>query len=162
MFPTVKIEKGFQFDARRQAGRLLAGLAGAGCSDTRARRAVVEALCAAPARLTPAELLERGRAIHPGLAPVTVYRTLDLLQSLGLVERLHHPDGCSSFMPAPTGHSHHVTCERCRRTVEFSGCFIGALARSAHRQTGFTVRNHWLELSGLCPECRKSAPRRNP
>jgi Fe2+ or Zn2+ uptake regulation protein len=152
----VKIEKPFQFHGDRQAGRLMAGLAGAGCSDTRARRAVVQALCAAPDRSTPAELLARGRATHPRLAPVTVYRTLDLLQSLGLVERLHHPDGCSSFMPAPAAHGHHVTCERCRRTVEFTGCAIGTLARSARAQTGFTVHRHWLELTGLCPDCRRA------
>ena len=135
---------------------MLAGLAGAGCSDTRARRAVVQALCAAPDRSTPTELFERGRAIHPRLARVTVYRTLDLLRSLGLVERMHHPDGCSSFMPAAAGHGHHVTCERCRRTVGFSGCAIESLARTARAQTGFTVHSHWLELTGLCPDCRRT------
>jgi Fe2+ or Zn2+ uptake regulation protein len=163
----MKIEKHFQFNAERQKERLMAGLAGAGRSDTRARRAVVQALCASPDRSTPAELLERGRAVHPGLAPVTVYRTLGVLRSLGLVERLHHRDGCSSFMPAPaapraghrTAHGHHVTCERCRHTVAFSGCAIGSLARSARAQTGFTVRSHWLELTGLCPDCRRSARR---
>jgi Fe2+ or Zn2+ uptake regulation protein len=167
-FAPVKIEKQFQFRAGRHAGRsagreverLLAGLAEAGRSDTRARRAVVQALCAAPDRATPAELLERGRTIHPRLAPVTVYRTLDLLRSLGLVERLHHPDGCSSFMPASEEHGHHVTCERCRRTVEFSGCEIERLARSARAQTGFTVHGHWLELTGLCPDCRRAATAR--
>jgi len=152
----VKTEKLFQFRGERQAARLLAGLAGAGRSDTRARRAVVQALCAAPDRATPAELLARGRAIHPRLAPVTVYRTLDLLRSLGLVERLHHPDGCSSFMPASGTHGHHVTCERCRRTVEFSGCESGKLARSARAQPGFPVHGRWLELTGICPDCRRA------
>jgi Fe2+ or Zn2+ uptake regulation protein len=115
-----------------------------------------------PAAPTPApgERLARGRAIHPRLAPVSVYRTLDLLRSLGLVERLHHPDGCSSFMPASEEHGHHVTCERCRRTVEFSGCEIEKLARSARAQTGFTVHSHWLELTGICPECRRAGAAR--
>lgn len=157
----MKIEKSYQFNSGDREDRLLAGIADAGRSDTRARRAVVHALCAAPDRATPAELLERGRAVHPRLAPVTVYRTLDLLRSLHLVERLHHPDGCSSFMPAPAVHGHHVTCERCRRTVEFSGCAIGTLARSARAQTGFTVRSHWLELTGICPDCRRAARRRS-
>jgi Fe2+ or Zn2+ uptake regulation protein len=168
---SVKIEKDFQFlpgrhaaaasadrqAANGQAARMLAGLAGAGCSDTRARRAVVRALCAAPDRATPAELLARGRATHPRLSPVSVYRTLELLRSLGLVERLHHPDGCGTFVPTAASHGHHVTCERCRRTVEFSGCAIERLARSARAQTGFSVRSHWLELTGLCPECRRLA-----
>jgi len=152
----VKKEKTFQFLGDRRAERLLAGLAEAGRSDTRARRAVVQALCAAPDRATPAALLVRGRSIHPRLAPVTVYRTLELLRSLGLVERLHHPDGCSSFMPVSAAHRHHVTCERCRRTVEFTGCEIERLARLARSQTGFSVRGHWLELTGLCPDCRRA------
>ena len=173
----MKIEKDLQFHGARvaaaapvgrraarsvldqRANRLLAGLAEAGCSDTRARRAVVRALCSVSDRATPAELLARGRAVHPRLSAVTVYRTLDLLRSLGLVERLHHPDGCGAFVPAPAAHGHHVTCERCRRTVEFSGCAIEGLARSARAQTGFSVRNHWLELTGLCPDCRRSEGR---
>ncbi|HSV92889.1 MAG TPA: transcriptional repressor [Desulfobacterales bacterium] len=155
----MKIEKALQFHGDPRADRLLAGLAEAGCSDTRARRAVVRALCAVPDRATPAELLARGRTDHPRLSAVTVYRTLELLRSLGLVERLHHADGCGAFVPTPSAHGHHVTCERCRRTVEFSGCAIEGLAKAAHAQTGFSVHGHWLELTGLCPSCRRSAGR---
>ena len=82
-----------------------------------------------------------------------------MLRSLGLAERLHHPDGCGAFVPTPSAHGHHVTCERCRRTVEFSGCAIEGLAKSAHAQTGFTVHSHWLELTGLCPSCRRASGR---
>lgn len=155
----MKIAKPLQFRSRRAEQRLLAGLAGAGRSDTRARRAVVSALCSAPDRATPADVFARARVLHPRLSPVTVYRTLDLLRSLGLVERLHHPDGCGAFVPTSAAHGHHVTCERCRRTVEFSGCAIGALTRSARAQTGFSVHGHWLELTGLCPACRRTEGR---
>jgi Fe2+ or Zn2+ uptake regulation protein len=115
----------------------------------------VQALCSAPERATPSDLLALGRLIHPGLSQVTVYRTLELLASLGLAQRLHRAEGCTSFVACSSPHGHHVTCERCKRTVEFEGCAIAEVARSASRQTGFAVSGHWLELTGLCPDCRR-------
>jgi Fur family ferric uptake transcriptional regulator len=152
----VKNENGFQFS---RADRVLGALAQAGYSDTRARRAVVRALCALPARATPAELLRRGRRFHKGLGQVTVYRTLDILDGLGLVRRLHHEHGGVSYAASGASHGHHVICTRCRSAVEFEGCAIGPVLASAVRQTGFAVSGHRLELFGLCPDCQPAGAR---
>lgn len=140
---------------------MLAALAEAGYSDTRARRAVVRALCAAPGRATPADLLARGRAHHAGLGQVSVYRTLDLLATLGLARRLHDDRRCAAWaaqwpaqgLAAVRSHGHNLVCERCGRVAAFDGCRIQPTARSAAAQTGWTVSRHWLELTGLCPSC---------
>ena len=60
---------------------------------TAARRAVMQVLLAETTPLSPQELHTRGRAIHPALGLVSVYRTLDLLEQLGLVRRVHLADG---------------------------------------------------------------------
>jgi Fur family transcriptional regulator, ferric uptake regulator len=151
----MKTEKSFQFSP---SWRMLDALARAGYSDTRARRAVVRALCELPARATPAELLRRGRRHHRGLGQVTVYRTLEILDGLGLVRRLH-PDGGVSYAAAASAHGHHVICTRCHGAVEFEGCAIEPLLASVRRQTGFTVLGHNLELFGLCPDCRPAGAR---
>jgi Fur family transcriptional regulator, ferric uptake regulator len=154
---------------------LLTALAQAGYSNTRARRAVLEALVNAGGHATPAELLEGGRAHHPDLGLVTVYRTLEILSMLGLVRKLHLEEGCHAYALSPAGvqaaaappdethddaenpasHGHHVICQRCHRAVEFAGCDIAGVIAAVEAQTGFAVRTHWLEMFGLCPACRE-------
>jgi Fur family ferric uptake transcriptional regulator len=134
---------------------MLETLTRAGHSNTRARRAVITAICEAGGQVSPATLLTRGRAHHPELGLVTVYRTLDLLLGLNLVRKLHLDDGCHSYAAATHLHGHHVICQRCQRAVEFEGCNLDAVVAAVQAQTGFEVRMHWLELFGVCPECQR-------
>jgi Fur family ferric uptake transcriptional regulator len=131
---------------------LLAALAQAGYSNTRSRRAVLMAICEAGGQASGAELLALGRAHHPALGLVTIYRTLDLLLSLGLVRKLHLDEGCHTYalsMIGPHGearggdrhdHGHHVICRDCGRAVEFEGCDLDAVVASVEAQTGFRVQ----------------------
>ena len=132
---------------------MLDSISSAGFSHTRSRRAVVEALCATPSGATPAKLRARGRAIHTPLGTVTVYRTLELLESLGLARRIHGEDGCTAWAPVSLAHGHHVICRGCGRAAEFEGCDLEPLLRRVSARTGFRVSEHWLELFGLCPKC---------
>jgi len=167
----VKIESDYQYSTDTcTADVLMAALVHAGYSNTRARRAILESLCAAGGQATPAQLLALGRAHQPTLGLVTVYRTLELLNALGLVRKLHLDEGCSTYALSPAGvqmadgemlrgvhtfheHSHHVICQRCRRATEFAGCDIDTVVAAVEAQTGYRVRQHWLEMFGLCPEC---------
>ena len=157
----MEIETDFQI-VRNQSGldpdEMLAALTRAGYSNTRARRAVLEAIREAEGQASPADLLALGQVHHPGLGLVTVYRTLGILVAQGLLRRLHLDDGCHTYAPATHDHGHYVICERCRRTVEFEGCDISAVEAAVEEQTGFRVRKHWLEMFGLCPECQAACP----
>jgi Fur family ferric uptake transcriptional regulator len=149
-------------------GALLDALAQAGYSNTRSRRAVLKAICEAGGQASGAELLGLGRAHHATLGMVTVYRTLDLLLSLGLVRKLHLAEGCHIYALSlaggqnetrgnePHNHGHHIICQRCNRAVEFNGCDLDAVIMMVEAQTGFRVQEHWLEMFGVCPTCRKS------
>ncbi len=169
----VKIEKYIQFLTSPGSGEpdaLLMALAQAGYSSTRARRAVVQALHDS-GQATPAELLASGRTHHPALGLVTVYRTLEILEGLGLVRKLHLDAGCHSYaisalaaQQADHGahaghrdiHSHHVICQHCNRAVEFAGCDLATVVASVETQTGYRVREHWLEMFGICPACQEA------
>jgi Fur family transcriptional regulator, ferric uptake regulator len=133
---------------------MLDALVQAGYSNTRSRRAVLEALCEAGGQADPIDLLTRGRIRHPALGLVTVYRTLDVLLTLGLVRKLHREEGCHSYAPATHDHGHHVICQRCQRAVEFEGCDLDAVISAVVAQTGFHIQSHWLEMFGVCPECQ--------
>jgi Fe2+ or Zn2+ uptake regulation protein len=114
-------------------------------------------IAVAQSRMSAADVYERARRRCPDLGLATVYRTLEILDELGVIRRVHMDDNCESFAPAAMTHGHHVICTECGRVREFEGCDIaGVLARAA-RQTGFQIEEHWLELMGVCSECR---PRR--
>jgi Fe2+ or Zn2+ uptake regulation protein len=166
----VKNESVFQFLPSEAANELVDQLTRAGYSNTRARRAVLDALVHAAGPVSPTELLQAGRSLHPALGLVTVYRTLEILEQLGVVRKLHLEEGCHSYALSTAAlraerdehasgapaHGHHVICQECHRAVEFAGCDIEAVIASVQRQTGFTVRNHWLEMFGLCPSCQEN------
>jgi Fe2+ or Zn2+ uptake regulation protein len=155
------------------AQELLSVLMQAGFSNTRARRAVIVSLSRSTGPLSPAQLLALGREQHPELGLVTVYRTLDILEGLGLVRKLHLEEGCHSYAlsalgmqqvdndgpSGPRAHGHHVICRRCHRAVEFEGCDLDSVVAAVETATGFQVREHWLELFGTCPACLETGAR---
>ncbi|MFP4344578.1 MAG: Fur family transcriptional regulator [Anaerolineales bacterium] len=130
-------------------------LSAAGYRITEPRRVVVEVLDAALRPLSPQEIYERGQVLHPRLGLVTVYRTLELFEPLGLVRRVHREDGCHGYLLSKPGHRHVLMCERCGRAVEFAGADdLKALIARVEARTGYAVAEHLLQLFGLCPGCR--------
>lgn len=131
-------------------------VAEAGGRITASRRAVAQVLLDAPGPLSPQEMLQRGVLIHPRLGLVTVYRTLALLESLGLVRRIHRDNGCSAYLSSSPGHRHALICRNCGRAVEFAGGdHLDALARRVELATDYQVDDHLLQLEGLCPDCQE-------
>jgi len=127
----------------------------AGCRITASRRAVAQVLLDTSAPLSPQELFERGTLLHLKLGLVTVYRTLALLERLGLVRRIHRDDGCHAYLSSSPGHCHALICRSCGIAVEFpGGDDLKALARRVETSTGFQVDDHLLQLAGLCPGCQ--------
>src|SRR5437879_11537430 len=77
------------------------------------RRAVIGVLAATNGHLTGAELVERCRAVDPATIPSTVYRTLDVLEELGLVRHGHGADGREEFHVAQEPEHGHLYCATC-------------------------------------------------
>ncbi len=125
-----------------------------GCRLTGPRRAVVQVMQSAERPLTPLEVFDLGRRINPRLGLVTVYRTLDKLEALGLVQRVHQARSCQAFLRAGQGHQHILLCEGCGRAVLFEGDRLEALFRRIGQETGFDIRDHWLQVSGVCEACQ--------
>jgi len=134
---------------------VLRRLAQHGYRATAPRRAVIQALLEGGSSLTPAEVHVRGRVIYPGLGLVTVYRTLELLEEMGLARRVHLEDGCHAYAPVAQTLSHHLVCQQCRQVVEFPCAGLESLTAQVSQQTGYLVNEHLLELVGTCPACQK-------
>ena len=124
---------------------------------TGARRAVVEIVAASPRALTPLEVFDSARAAHPELGLVSVYRTLEKLEQLGLVQRVHHTKGCQAFVRTGDGHQHLLVCQNCGKAVLFEGDQLDPLFNSISKATGFQIESHWLQVFGLCKACQSDS-----
>ncbi|MBN1583742.1 MAG: transcriptional repressor [Anaerolineae bacterium] len=120
---------------------------------TQPRLAVLQVLEKNDEGLNPEAIYQQGKTICPSLGLVTVYRTLDLLTELGLVRRVHSGHRCHSYACAGSDR-HHLICQACHRVIEFPCNGLDGLIESVRRRTGYTITEHLLELSGLCPECQ--------
>ena len=121
---------------------------------TDSRRAVVEIVGSSPRAMTPLEVFDSARAAHPELGLVTVYRTLEKLEELRLIQRVHQPSGCQAFVTAGQGHQHMLLCQSCGQVTFFEGDDLDNLITAISGDTGYTIQEHWLQLFGLCAKCR--------
>jgi Fe2+ or Zn2+ uptake regulation protein len=121
---------------------------------TEPRRTVVNLIAGASRALTPLEVFEKARKKNPALGLVSVYRTLEKLEELHLIQRVHQPGGCQAFIAASQGHEHLLLCKRCGETAFFEGDDLEALIQSISKKTGYQVSEHWLQLFGLCANCQ--------
>jgi Fur family ferric uptake transcriptional regulator len=124
---------------------------------TTPRRKIVEVMATSRKALSPLEVFDLGRVGYPGLGLVTVYRTLEKLDELGMVQRVHGPDGCHMFLRSANGHEHVLLCTSCGQAEFFSGDDLDELISSIESRSGYKIREHWLQLYGLCFSCRRNA-----
>jgi Fur family transcriptional regulator, ferric uptake regulator len=144
------------------ADEISRALAERGLRLTRQRRAVLEAVVAAPSSVSPVQIYDAARVRCPELGLTTVYRTLELLGDIGALRRVHGPDHCEAFAPAGAAHGHTVVCGHCGRATEFTDCDMQEVVDAAARQTGYRITEHFLQLSGICDECGRAGKRRRP
>lgn len=122
---------------------------------TNARRAVVETVAATTSALNPLEVYEQAKSSCPSLGLVTVYRTLEKLEELDLIQRVHQPGGCNAYLPHANGHQHLIICQQCGKAEYFEGKEdMDAFFMQVAGEHGFTVNEHWLQLFGMCADCK--------
>ena len=78
---------------------------------TAARRAVVEVLSESDRAISATEIYDLARETYPALGLVSVYRTVEKLEELALVQRVHQPDGCHAYIAGFSGHQHLLLCQ---------------------------------------------------
>ena len=121
---------------------------------TRPRQLVMEIVASTKTPLTPQEIYQNTLKLTdpPGIA--SVYRTLDMLDDLGLIQQIHQPGGCHGIWPAQEGHIHYLIFNDCghMRVIEGSKQIEGYIS-TIEDQTGYRVEEHWLQFYGLCEGC---------
>jgi Fur family ferric uptake transcriptional regulator len=134
--------------------RITERLADLGFRVTAPRRRVIRAVCRQSDPFSAEDLYEALRLAGSGVGRATVFRTLDLLVGLRLLDRIHRPDGSHCYVAGGSGHRHHLICSSCGTVVEFHDCNVTDLVAELARRTQFRIDGHWLEFYGVCDRCR--------
>lgn len=139
----------------------LAAFDRAGYRLTGPRRAVADLIAAREGHFTAADLVGEARARRLGIGRATIFRALDLLLELGVLERLDLPSGEHAYVGCEPIHHHHVVCSGCGRATEIDDAGLRAVVEAVAERTGYEIDSHRLELFGRCPTCLGStaAPR---
>ncbi len=120
------------------------------------RSAVLELIGRQECVLSAHEIAEalRGDGRRVGIA--TVYRTLEVLEELKLVQRLDVGGGSARYEPALPGgehHHHHFVCERCDKVTAFEDEALERAIEALGERLEYRVGEHDVILRGSCPEC---------
>ncbi len=121
-----------------------------GCSITKPRVTTFNALLDAHEALTMGQLIER----LPEIDTVSVYRTLQLFEKVGVAHRVWNGfkskiELSEDFSP----HHHHFTCSQCGANTVIQSDDLERSLHGLESIYGFDLRQHSVELSGYCKEC---------
>jgi Fur family ferric uptake transcriptional regulator len=126
----------------------------AGYRLTEPRRALARLIGARDGHFTAEELLAASRRERLGVGRATIFRSLDILADLGLIERLDLPSGEHTFVACEPTHHHHLVCSNCGRSTDAGDSGMAAVLEKVARRSGYRIESHRLELFGLCPSCQ--------
>ena len=113
--------------------------------------------------MTAEDIYELVKEDYPDIGLATIYRTVQLLLEMQLVDRVNLDDGCVRYeigegaLGEARGkhHHHHLICKTCGKVLSFKDDLLEELERHIEEETGFHVLDHELKFYGQCMDCRK-------
>lgn len=117
------------------------------------RRAVYEALIGVTTHPSADEVYEMVKEVLPGISRTTVYRVLDRLVKMGVVNRLPHP-ACACRFDGNTQRHHHLVCRDCGQVHDVFDRKYDALPMPTGRLGGFRADDYSIVFTGICMDCR--------
>jgi Fur family ferric uptake transcriptional regulator len=155
-----RVSSGERLNVYAEPGKLRSALARRGVRLTRQRRILLDIMDQAEQHLTADSILERAQKIDPRVHRVTVYRTLEMLKSHGLLDELDllHIHGHRHYYESHGPRDHmHVACLGCGKVREVESELFEQLKRQVERDTGIGITVARVEIGGYCDECRAKA-----
>lgn len=129
-------------------------LLGSGARITAQRKLVASIVDEAKAHPDADQIYRAARLRDPRISLSTVYRTLGLLKSQGLVKDHRFDQEHAHFERVIGGDHHHVICRECGAVMEFELTLDKRQRAAISGQTGYKVVFERLEAVGVCPQCR--------
>lgn len=112
--------------------------------------------------LTADEIYRKTKEAYPEIGIATVYRTLEIFETLGIIHKLQFSEDRALYEFNPGYHEHyhhHIICLGCGRISEFNEDLLEDIEDAVAHSTGFSIVDHSLAIYGYCRECQKKQDR---
>lgn len=123
------------------------------------RRAIVDTIVLNEGKhLTAEEIYDEVKKDCPEIGLATVYRTILLLEEIGVVSRLHLNDGCSRYELVHSDEvhrHHHLICNVCNKVIEVKDDLLEEIEVRVEKEYKFKIVDHALKFYGICNECQE-------
>jgi Fur family ferric uptake transcriptional regulator len=136
----------------QQVEAVLEELKGRGHRMTPQRRAIVAEVLGSHGHISPQQIAGGLAETVPGMNVSTVYRTLELLEELGVVSHTHLGSGAEYHLADDRDHAH-LVCASCHRWFSETVDKLGDVSEALRDATGFTPDLTHYAISGLCRQC---------
>ncbi|MCB8923465.1 MAG: transcriptional repressor [Ardenticatenaceae bacterium] len=121
---------------------------------TEARQVIIETLVGCGGHVSADDLAEQVHGRAPRVGRMTVYRTLDLLCTLGAIRPIYQGTAAAHYIVMHEGSHHHLICSRCGQVFEFEECAGEEMVQELSERFNFVIHSHLLEFHGLCENCQ--------
>ena len=122
---------------------------------TSQRALILEIIRQGKGHLDADEIYRRARSVQPRLSLSTVYRTVQALKRLDLIEELHFDDSHHHYEVKPSTEHHHLVCLKCGRVIEFAYPLSRHVKRNVAEARNFNIIETELRMKGYCAQCRQ-------
>lgn len=139
----------------RGQGTLIEALQARGMRVTPQRAIIFEAIEKLEGHITAEEIFEQVQKVNPYVSLATVYRTLELLMELNLINQTNFGRSQAYFALKDHGPHHHLVCSECGYIEEFSDTIFNPVRMELEKQYGFRAQTDHLSIFGICKGCQE-------
>ncbi|MBM4341484.1 MAG: transcriptional repressor [Deltaproteobacteria bacterium] len=115
---------------------------------------IYQELAASNNPLSPQELYRNLIKQKKKIGLTSIYRSLDLFESLGVVFKIVNGSNVKYKICEMDDHHHHIVCKKCGEVVELHFCHISDWSEKVKESTGYEVTDHHLNFYGFCKNCK--------
>ena len=137
---------------------------GCGYRLTLGREAILDVLSDSRDHLSAEDIYIKIHPKYPSVGLTTVYRTLDVLSSIGMVYKFDFGDGRSRYElaegPKGADHHHHLVCTQCNKVINYTDFIdeevelLNRTEKELGKKYNFKINNHLIQFYGLCQKCK--------
>jgi len=153
----------FRYGQQWWKGRLKGG----GYRVTLARELILKVLATTTKHLSAEEIYMKVHSIYPQIGLATVYRTLDILTNMRIIQKFDFGDGKARYElvdgPYKKPHHHHLICISCNKVFDYTEFvdeeleLIKKTEKSLSKKYDFKILSHLIQFYGICKECRSKS-----
>lgn len=139
----------------RTESNLIEELQSRGMRVTPQRAIIFQAIEKLEGHITAEEIFEQVQKVNPYVSLATVYRTLELLLELNLINQTNFGRSQAYFALKAHGPHHHLVCSECGHIEEFSDIIFDPIRAELDQQYGFQAQTDHISIFGICKKCRR-------